>query len=179
MNISLKDMDFSLEEVDFFLEEVDFFLKEVDFFLKDMDFSLKEVDFSMKEMDISLKEVDFSLKEMDFSLKEVDFSLKVVDFSLNEEDLSDLVLRCSISIRYVMEMLCFKFHGDWASGTMSRWPLSSISESESRVIDGPEDGQDSWEMLWRCYVSNFMEIGQKEHCQEDPCPPSWSWILRW
>ena len=34
-------------------------------------------------------------------------------------------------------------------------------------------------MSWRCYVSNFIEIGLQEPCQEDPCPPSLCWILWW
>ena len=157
--------------------------------------------------------MDFSLKVMDFSLKVMDFSLKVMDFSLKEVDLSVLVLRCSVSIRNVMgmlcfkfhrdwtsnpikkthilnlgvgvksdrriwswsgsnrnvmDMLCFKFHRDWTSGTLSRRPLSSILELESRVIDGSGVGQDPIGMSWRCYVSNFIEIGLQEPVKKTP-----------
>ena len=30
---------------------------------------------------------------------------------------------------------------------------------------------------WRSCISNFIEIRRQEPCQDDPCPPSWSWIL--
>ena len=46
------------------------------------------------------------------------------------------VWRWSWSIRNVMEMLCFKFHGDWTKGTLSRRPLSSILELDPKMIDG-------------------------------------------
>ena len=46
------------------------------------------------------------------------------------------VWRWSGSIRKVIEMLSFKFHGDWTSGILSRWPLSSNLELDPRVIDG-------------------------------------------
>ena len=76
-----------------------------------------------------------------------------------------------------MEMQCFKFHRDLTSGTLSRRPLSSILELESKEIDGLGVGKDPSEKSWRCYVLNFIEIGLQEPCQEDPCPPSLSWIL--
>ena len=50
------------------------------------------------------------------------------------------VLRWSGSIRNVMEMLSFKFHRDWTSGTLSRRTLSSILKLESRITDGSWDG---------------------------------------
>ena len=41
------------------------------------------------------------------------------------------------------------------------------------------NGWDPSGMLWRCTISNFFEIGHQEPHQDDPCPPSWSWILEW
>ena len=76
-----------------------------------------------------------------------------------------------------MEIQGFKFHGDWASGTLSRLPLSSMLELDPRVIDGSGDGQDPSDISWRYKVSIFMEIGHQEPCQDDPYPPCWSWIL--
>ena len=50
-------------------------------------------------------------------------------------------------------------------------------ELDPRVIDGSGDGQDPSDISWRYKVSNFMEIGHQEPCQDDPYPPCWSWIL--
>ena len=43
------------------------------------------------------------------------------------------VWKWSGSIGNIKEMLSFKFHEDWTSGTLSSRPLSSILELESRV----------------------------------------------
>ena len=92
-----------------------------------MGFSLKEADFFLKQRDFSLKEGDFSLKEGDVSLKKVDISFKSLTINW---------------ICHVMKKLCFKFHGDWTSGTLSRMPLPFILELDPSMIDGSGDVQD-------------------------------------
>ena len=42
------------------------------------------------------------------------------------------------------------------------------------VGDGHLDGS---ETPWTSCISNFIEIGHQEPRQDDPRPPSWSWIL--
>ena len=40
-----------------------------------------------------------------------------------------------------------------------------------------EDHVDVSGTPWKSCISNFIKIGHQEPHQDDPCPPSWSWIL--
>ena len=50
-----------------------------------------------------------------------------------------------------------------------------VGSLNDRVVG--DDYLDGSETPQRSYVSNFIKIGHQEPCQDDPRPPSWSWIL--